>query len=117
MSKKIAKNTYVEIEMEDGEVLKLTLTYIALLKMKKRFPEEYSEYNRIMTHGAKDELDSMYVLYAGYLCGLVMQGQEIDEADTYEDFLCRMTPDREYTTQILKKLVNPKKATASEAHS
>lgn len=111
--KGIAKNTYVEMEMEDGQVLDLTLTYIALLNLKRKYEEQYGEYNRIMTKGAKDEFDTMTVLYTAYLCGLVMKEGDADDAMGYEEFLSIMSPDREYTMGIFKKLVNPKKATAS----
>lgn len=111
--KGIAKNTYVEMEMEDGQVLDLTLTYIALLNLKRKHEEQYREYNRIMVKGPQTEFDSLTIVYTAYLCGLVMKEGDIDDAMDYEEFISIMSPDREYLANICKQLVNPKKATAS----
>lgn len=110
MLKKIAKNTYVDFELETGEEVKLTLTYLALFKIQKAFPDYYEQYNEVMTKGVKHELDMALVIYVAYLGGLAMRGEEFDDAYSYEEFLACMKPDREYTSLIIAKLIAPKKA-------
>lgn len=116
-AKSIAKNTYVEMEMEDGQVLKLTLTFIALLQLKRTHPEQYQDYARIMSKGPQDEFDMLTVLYTGYLCGLMMLDGDVDGCMDYEEFITIITPDREYIAKTAKDLMNPKKATASANRS
>lgn len=116
-AKAVAKNTYVKMEMEDGQTLDLTLTYIALLNLKRSHAEQYAEYNRIMTKGPQDEFDTLSIIYTAYLCGLIMQGEGTDDAMGYEEFISIVTPDREYIGNICKGLINPKKATASASLS
>lgn len=117
MSKNIAKNTYVDFELETGETVKLTLTFIALLELKEKHLDQYNEYSRIMMKGAKDELENLTVIYTAYLCALIMKDGDTDNAMDYEEFLTSVTPDREYLGTTLAKLVAPKKATASANHS
>lgn len=116
MSKKIAKNTYVDFELETGETLHLTLAFIYLLKLKNKHLEQYNEYNKVMTKGAKDELETLTVLYTAYLCGLLSENGSTDDAMDYEEFLTCVSPDREYIGETLKKLIMPKKAQASVTH-
>lgn len=110
------KNTYVNIELETGETVKATLAYIHLLNLKNNDKEAYDRYNKIMTKGPQDELDSVYILYVAYLCALIADGS-FDEAMTEEEFLSVMSPDREYAGELFTQLINPKKATASAGRS
>lgn len=115
MAKKF-KNTYIDIELENGETVKATLAYIHLLHLKNHNKAAYDRYNQIMTKGPQDELDSVYILYVAYLCALVADGS-FDEAMSEEEFLSVMSPDRDYAGELLTKLINPKKATASADRS
>lgn len=115
MAKKF-KNTYVEIELEDGSTVKATLAYIHLLHLKTHDKAVYDRYNKIMTKGPQDELEIVTVLYAAYLCACVAEGY-LDEAMTEEEFLTVMSPDREYAGQLLSQLYTPKKAMASAVRS
>lgn len=109
--------TYYDFEMETGEVLKLTLNYLALYKLQAKDRKSWEEYNRIMTKGPQDEFDNLRLLYTGYLCGLLMDKGEMEDAMDFEEFISETSPDREYIGQTLKSLVNPKKAMASAAPS
>lgn len=115
MTKKF-KNTYIDIELETGETVKATLAYIHLLHLRNHNKEAYDRYNKIMTKGVQDELDSIYILYVAYLCALVAK-DNFDEAMTEEEFLSVMSPDREYAGELFTQLVNPKKAKASADRS
>ena len=110
------KNTFVDFELETGEVVKLTLSFYALLQLKNANKDVYARYNKIMTKGPQDELESITLLYAAYLCGLLLS-ECIDDAMDEEEFICSLTPDREYIMETIQLLINPKKARASASRS
>ena len=110
------KNTFVEIELETGEVVKATLTYYHLLQLKNKHKAVYDRYNKIMVKSPQDEFENLTIVYTGYLCAMLAEGT-IDDAMSEEEFICAFTPDREYMGQILGMLLNPKKAKASANHS
>lgn len=107
------KNTFVDFELETGEVCKLTLTYLYLLQVKSKRKDAFEKYNKVITKGAEDEFDNIAVIYVGYLCGLVAAGT-LDEAMTEEEFMAELSPDREYMAEKMNALLRPKKAMASE---
>ena len=115
MAKKM-KNTFVDFELETGEVAKLTLSFYALLQLKNSKKDVYERYNKIMTKGPQDELEGITILYTAYLCGLLLNGN-IDEAMDEEEFICSVTPDREYVMETMQGLINPKKAKDSVSRS
>lgn len=111
-----AKNTFVDIELENGETVKATLTFYYLLKLKNMNRGLYERYNKVMTKGPQDEFDNITLLYAAYMCAQIAEGTDEDAMDE-EEFLSVLSPDREYMAQLLQLLVNPKKARASAARS
>lgn len=115
MSKK--KNTLYDFEMETSEVVKLTLSFINLYKLKAKNKADYDAYNAIMVKGPKDEFDNLRILHTAYLCGLIDQNGNTDGAMDFEEFMAEVTPDREYLAQAIKALIAPKKAQASATHS
>ena len=115
MAKKM-KNTFVDFELETGEVAKLTLSFYALLQLKNSKKDVYERYNKIMTKGPQDELEGITILYTAYLCGLLLNNK-IDDAMDEEEFICSVTPDREYVMETMQGLINPKKAKASANRS
>lgn len=110
------KNTFVDIELETGEVVKATLTYYHLLQLKNKHKDIYDRYNKIMVKGPQDEFENLTIIYTGYLCAMLAEGA-INDAMSEEEFICAFTPDREYMGQILMRLLNSKKAKASANHS
>lgn len=115
MAKKM-KNTFFDFELETGETVKLTLSYWFLLQLKNKHKDIYERYNKIMVNNPQDEFDNITILYTGYLCGLLSE-DKIDEAMSEEEFICAMTPDRQYIGEALTALIAPKKAKASANRS
>lgn len=63
------KNTYEELELVNGEKVKLTLNFARLLKLKNEKKDLYNELMRILQNRDFDIVfDSLTVLYVGYLC-------------------------------------------------
>lgn len=110
------KNTFTELELETGEVVKTTLTFYYLLQLKNTNKGLYDRYNKVMTKGPQDEFDSILVIYTGYMCAQIAEGTEAEAMDE-DEFLSVLSPDRAYLNSVLTALVNPKKAKASAARS
>lgn len=111
------KNTLYDFEMETGEVVKLTLSFINLYKLKAKNKADYDAYNAIMVKGPKDEFDNLRILHTAYLCGLIDQNGNTDGAMGFEEFITEVTPDREYLARFIALLINPKKAQGSATPS
>lgn len=110
-------NTVYELETIDGDKLKLTLTYRMLYKLRSKHREQYEEYNKIMTKGAKDELDNITVLYTAYLCEYMDENGDTDKAMSFDEFLDVLPFDRSDIMRAVGMLISPKKAMASAALS
>lgn len=66
------KNTYKELELSNGEKIKLTLNFARLLYIRNQEPKQYDELMRIMQSKDIDPiLDSIKVIYVAYLCANV----------------------------------------------
>lgn len=110
-------NTVISCELEDGSTIELTLTYRALLQLKVNRAADYREYNRIMTKGVSDEFDNLRVIYVAYLCKMMLDNGNVDQAMTFDQFLDVAPLDRVYVATLISQLINPKKATASARRS
>ena len=99
-------NTVYNFELEDGEVVQMTLRYYSLYQLKSKNKKAYDRYNSIMVKGPQEELENVTILYTAYLCANL---DRIDECMTELEFMQRMPDDREYAGNILKSLINSKK--------
>lgn len=99
-------NTVVEFTLMDDSVIKMTLTYARLYKVRAENKEVYDRYNKIMMEGSKDEFDNLFLLYTGYLCGLV--GTE-ETPMSFEDFMEQVPPNRKDVQTAIRRLVYPVK--------
>lgn len=106
-------NTVYELEGIDGGPLKLTLTYRNLYQLKKKHPQEYADYNKIMTKGSQDEFDNITVLYTAYLCQLIAETGDTEGAMSFDDFLDVLPFDRVEVSRAVGMLIAPKKTMAS----
>ena len=110
MAKNRANNTIVELEMQDGTTVKLTLAYRWLLKLSAFNRKAYDEYNKIWNKKAstREEIDNVRICYAAYLCAALQDGTQ-DEAMSWDEFLDRVTLDREAIGHALMGLLAPKR--------
>lgn len=111
------KNTYVELEMADGSIIKMTLAYRWLLALSSFDKAAYKAYNTVLVTEPKnrEEIDNVRIAYAAYLCALLQEGEEAT-AMTFNDFIDAITPDRPALQQALKSLMNPKATGSTEQH-
>lgn len=82
------KNTYQELELIDGQIVKMTLNFARLLKIKNDQPEIYDRFMKVLNNKDFDLIsDSLTVLYAGYLCANIG-----DESILSEDEFVELIP-------------------------
>lgn len=97
------KNTYQELKLNNGETVKLTLSFGRLLHVKNREPKLYEDLMRILQYKDFDPVfDSVRVLYVGYLCAKVGSDQEVY---TEEDFMDKVPFDLEKINILAGKLI------------
>lgn len=110
------KTTTYEIETTDGERIALTLSYRYLYQLRSKHREQYEDFNRIMTRGAKDLFDNLTVLYTAYLCQLIASDGDTAGAVSFDEFMDLM-PAFEDVAKTVGMLIAPKKTMASAALS
>lgn len=97
------KNTYQELELVNGEIIKLTLNFGRLLQIKNSKPKLYEDLMRILQYKDFDIVfDSLKVLYVGYLCSQVGSDKE---TYTEEEFMELVPFDLEKINILAGKLV------------
>lgn len=100
------KNTCYEFKFADGDTAKMTLTFYALYQLKGINKPLYDRYNKIMTTGAKEELEMITLLYAAYICANIA---DVANCMTEEEFLIKCGSDRFAVKDAMEALVTPKK--------
>lgn len=108
MDKKM--NTTIDFAFCDGTSAKLTLTFYALYQLKAKNRELYTRYNQTMGRmGSKgyeyDELDSLTILYAAYVCANMKDADGLMDEET---FLMKCGADRIAVARAVKELTQPK---------
>lgn len=107
-------NTTYDFELADGNVVKMTLTFYALYQLRSKNKALYERYNRCISNTSKgnlDELDTITILYAAYVCANVNDENLMGE----EEFIMLCGSDRTAVGNALGALINPKK-TAGSVH-
>ena len=100
------KNTYQEIELIDGNVVKLTLNFARLLKVKNDNPKMYERFMKVLQSQNFDVVfDSLTVLYTGYLCANIGNESILSE----EEFIELVPFDLEVINVAAGKLIQSKK--------
>ncbi len=100
------KNTYIELELEDGQIVKLTLNFARLLKIKTEQPKMYERFMNVLQNSEFDIVfDSLTVLYTGYLCANIGNESVLSE----EEFTALVPFDLELINVKAGQLVQSKK--------
>ena len=107
------KSRMIPLELENGEIVQLTLNFGKLLNVRAKRKDIYDRYNKIMMDGSTDILDSATVVYVAYLCGL----DNLEEAMSEEEFMTLLPPYTNVTINLFIELTRPKKQTDSEKPS
>ena len=100
-------NTLQKLELNNGEVVELTLTFARLLKVKNHNNKLYADFMDALKNKDFDIIfDSAKVLYVAYLCGL---NDNMKDALSEEEFLEELPMDFTLINTIVAELINPKK--------
>ena len=108
-----ALTTGYTFEFEDGSTCQMSLTFIRLKRLASKNKVLYERQQKIMTHGGKDEFDTLTVLYAAYVCANL----DSDDLMSEDTFIEKCGTDRFAVNQAMEALTNPKKRKASVDHS
>ena len=76
------ENTYIKIQMANGETAELTLQYYALYQISRAYPEIYKAYSDAV--GRTDEIALLEILYTAYVCAAVLKNAVFM---AFEDFI------------------------------
>lgn len=99
-----------EIELNNGEVVPLTLSYAALYKLRNSNKPLYDSYNKLMNKKDTDELDMINIIYIAYVCA----SKDKVNAMSFEKFLELVPGDRSVIGNAIEMLLVPKKKQASQ---
>lgn len=100
------KNTYQELELENGQIVKLTLNFARLLKLKNEQPKLYDRFMKVLQNKNFDIVfDSLTVLYTGYLCANMSNESVLSE----EEFMELVPFDLEVINVVAGQLIQSKK--------
>ena len=97
------KNTFIDFKFEDGDSVKMTLTFYAVYMLKNKNKKIYDEYNKIMAVGVKEEIDLIIILYAAYLCA-----NSDTECMSFEEFIIKCGSNRKRVRETVAILQSPK---------
>ena len=104
--------TGYEFEFYDGTTCRLTLAFIKLKMLSAKNRSLYERCQKVLSNGAKDEFDTLAVLYAAYVCAN-MDGDVMSE----DEFIEKCGSDRQAVMDALKALTSGKKQKASASRS
>lgn len=104
------KSTYWDLELNNGDMVRLTLNFGSLYKLRMKNKDLYDKYNAVQKKEKKniEELDLTVLIYVAYVCA------NIDNGDifSYEEFLDLMPCDREILGHVVTMLLTPSKKKA-----
>lgn len=111
-------NASTEIEMSDGTVLLLTVTWGLLVKLRAKNKEFYKRFSGLITKGFVDDIISaLGIVYCGYLCAYLEDNDNLEDALTEDEFTALAPNDIGEVLNAAQELVAPKAVAASRARS
>lgn len=100
------KNTFYDFTFEDGGSVKMTLAFYHLYQLKNINKGLYERYNKIMTTGAKEEIEMITVLYAAYVCANIT---DVGNCMSEDEFMIKCGSDRYAVRNAVEALTKAKK--------
>lgn len=105
------KSCIYEMNTNDGDVLKLSLSMARQYRAKEKYNKEYAACSKILVSGIDDYMQIADVLYFAYVCA-AMDNPD-DKVMDYESFLDIIPDDIAYINNIYMRITGRKKAGAS----
>lgn len=110
---KIKLATTVDFELFDGTVVKCTLAMFQLKRLASENKGLYTAVTKFLAKGGDDIFDQMRVAYAAYLCANLGEAGLLTE----DEFIMGCGSDYAGVGELIQKLIDPKKRTASADRS
>lgn len=101
------ENTYIKIQMANGETAEFTLQYYALYQISKTYPEIYKAYTDAA--GRTDEIALLEILYTAYVCAALLKNAPFM---TFEEFLGILPESHAFLLPTVSALLYGKKKQA-----
>ena len=98
-------NTCIDFKFEDGDSVKMTLSFYAIYQLKGKNKALYDRYNKIMANGTKEELDMITILYTAYVCA----NMDAENLLSEEEFMMKCGCDRTAVRIASHNLTSAKK--------
>ena len=113
------KCTFKELELQNGEVIKLTLNFSRLLQLKNKRKKDYELYNNVLGGKEKDNLlGTLIIVYTAYLCANI---DKLDDDNnslmSREEFIDAIPNSFGLINDIAVELTNPKQKKISDKPS
>lgn len=105
MNEKI-KNTKYTFTFEDGDTCEMTLAFYLLYQLKGINKALYDRYNKVMTKGLSEEIDSLLVLYTAYVLANI---ENVEDCMTEKNFIIKCGSSRTAVRNAVSALTDPKK--------
>lgn len=81
-------NTELDFKLNNEEIVKLTLNFKLLLKIKNKYPEEYESFSNYVLFGDKakdlDFFEILSVIYVAYLCANLDNKEKYTKEEFFE---------------------------------
>lgn len=105
--------TTVDFELFDGTKVQCTLAMFRLKIMASKRQSLYKDVVRFLSKGAEDIFEQIRLVYAAYVCANL----DAENLMTEEEFIIACGSDYTGVGEVVQKLIDPKKRTASADRS
>lgn len=102
------KNTYIDLKLEDGSVIQLTLNFSRLLQLKNKRKTIYEKYTTALSGKGDAFENSLVTLYAAYLCANI-EKLDSEEIVSFDEFIDAIPQSFILINNLVDQLINPKK--------
>ena len=102
------KNTFLDLELQDGTKIQLTLNFSRLLQLRSKRKSVYEKYTNALAGKGDAFENSLVAIYTAYLCANIekIDSNEVMDFDTFIDAI----PQNFITINtVVDQLMNPKK--------
>ena len=107
-----------EIEMADGTVVPLVITWGLIMRISALDKKLYKRFSKLATTGfAEDVLAAATIVYCGYLCAYLNENGSADGCLTEDEFTANIPNDISEVTTAAAELIAPKAAKAFKERS
>lgn len=100
------KSVEREFELNDGQVITLTINFGLLYQLRAKNKEAYETYSKTILLGSKDLFDLIQIIYVAYLCANI---NNLDSCMDFETFIDKMPADISEIAKVAGELTQPKK--------